>query len=205
MNAQKISQMINLCCNNDDAAIKDAMVRLAAEGLLPKKLIPAELVQKSKFASKTAEELAESFNENPEFNIDDITGTGKNGSITCADIKKAIKKPATVPITPAAKKFAEENGLDLSKIVGTGDNGKILLDDIKKTVNPAKKFEITEKALNLANELKLTEEQLEKISGSGKNGKIGVNDVKSYAKTLEDDSSDEEEDSEEEEEEVEED
>lgn len=196
MNAQKISQMINLCCNNDEAAIKDAMSRLAAEGLLPKKLIPAELVQKSKFASKTAEQLAESFKENPEFKVDDIVGTGKNGSITCADIKKAIKKPATVLITPAAKKFAEENGLDLSIIVGTGDNGKILLGDIKKTVNPAKKFEITDKALELANELRLTEEQLEKISGSGKNGKIGVNDVKSFAKTL-DESSDEEEEEEE--------
>ena len=202
MKAQKISQMINLCCNNDDAAIKDAMSRLAAEGLLPKKLIPAELVQKSKFASKTAEELAESFKENPEFKIDDIVGTGKNGSITCADIKKGIKKPATVPISPAAKKFAEENGVDFADIIGTGDNGKILLDDIKKTVIPAKKFEITEKALELANELKLTEEQLEKISGSGKNGKIGVNDVKSFAKSIEDSSPEEDSSSEEEEEEV---
>ena len=43
-------------------------------------------------------------------------------------------EPASVDITPVARKLAEEHGLDLGAIEGTGKDGRILKSDVDKAI-----------------------------------------------------------------------
>lgn len=72
-----------------------------------------------------------------------IVGTGKDGSITVADVKAAIaaKKAEPINATPEAIAFAEEAAFDLIGVKGTGENGVITLEDVQDAIEAKEESE----------------------------------------------------------------
>lgn len=72
-----------------------------------------------------------------------IVGTGKDGSITVADVKAAIaaKKADPINATPEAIAFAEEAAFDLTGVKGTGENGVITVEDVQDAIEAAEESE----------------------------------------------------------------
>ena len=191
MDSAKIAQIIKLSHSFDVKDSENDLYKLLAqEGLLPKKMVPKDVVvMGSKFASPKAEEFA---------NVNSIkigeaeVGTGKNGSLTIADLKKiqksAIVKP-DVDASPQALILAKENNIEISEITGTGKNGKIKIDDVKSIIDKDKpkkpKISITPQAQLLANENSITLKQLQNIKGSGADGKILKGDIEEFLSSSE--------------------
>lgn len=72
-----------------------------------------------------------------------IVGTGKDGSITVADVKAAVaaKKAEPVNATAEAIAFAEEADFDLTGVKGTGKDGEITVEDVQDAIEAAEESE----------------------------------------------------------------
>lgn len=108
---------------------------LESKELLPKKMMTTKASaskEKGSYDNKRAKEFAEANG----ICIKDIVGTGREGRITIADMKKVVDVPVAgkVKISDAAAKLAAENGIDISTITPSGKRGDILLKDVKKAI-----------------------------------------------------------------------
>jgi len=108
---------------------------LESKELLPKKMMMTKTStskDKGPYDNKRAKEFAEANG----ICIKDIVGTGRDGRITIADMKKVVDVPVAgkVKISDAAAKLATENGIDISTITPSGKRGDILLKDVKKAI-----------------------------------------------------------------------
>lgn len=82
--------------------------------------------------SATAQKLVD---ENG-LDVTKIVGTGKDGSITVADVKAAVaaKKAEPINATAEAIAFAEEAAFDLTGVKGTGKDGEITVEDVQDAI-----------------------------------------------------------------------
>lgn len=89
--------------------------------------------------SATAQKLVDEHG----LDVSKIVGTGKDGSITVADVKAAVaaKKAEPINATPEAIAFAEEAGFDLSGVKGTGKDGEITVEDVQDAIEAAEESE----------------------------------------------------------------
>lgn len=73
-----------------------------------------------------------------------IVGTGKDGSITVADVKAAIaaKKAEPINATSEAIAFAEEAAFDLTGVKGTGEGGVITVEDVQDAIEAAEEASV---------------------------------------------------------------
>jgi pyruvate dehydrogenase E2 component (dihydrolipoamide acetyltransferase) len=92
-------------------------------------------------ASPAARRLAKEFG----VDLTLVTGTGPDGRITEADVKKYHEEgPPPPKITPLASEMARQAGLDISKIQGTGEGGKITKEDIERELRGPGEIETVE-------------------------------------------------------------
>jgi len=65
-----------------------------------------------------------------------VPGSGPEGRITEADVKKYREEgPLPPKITPFAAEMAKQAGIDISTITGTGDGGKIVAEDVERVLS----------------------------------------------------------------------
>ena len=182
---------------NSDEAIQI----LAADELLPKKMIPKKInAEGNIWASKKAEELASQYKIFPTGE-----GSGKNGKWTLKDIEKLMEKPIKdkMNISPNALNLANDNNISLSNRTGSGKDGRILLKDVEQWIKDINKddddddddLNISPRALMEANQNGLSEGDLTAIHGTGKDGRILLEDVKKYITSTETDDSEDDESS----------
>lgn len=96
-------------------------------------------------ASKTADApvalsaTAQKLVDDNGLDVTKIVGTGKDGSITVADVKAAIavKKAEPINATAEAIAFAEEAAFDLTGVKGTGEGGVITVEDVQDAIEAA--------------------------------------------------------------------
>lgn len=66
----------------------------------------------------------------------DVPGTGADGMVTEADVKRFLEERTRVPVapevltTPAARQLAEQHGLNLADVPGTGAGGRVMEQDV---------------------------------------------------------------------------
>ena len=180
--AQTLETIIGTLAKKYKFETDSALKLLAKEELLPKKLLPKDNKDESKFASKKAEELASQHGVIP-----DGDGSGKNGKWTLADVEKHMSKPSKTKmlVSPNALNLANENKLSLVGKKGSGANGRILLKDVEQWLKEEddedeEELNISPRALQEANEAGIKDEELESIHGSGKDGRILLEDIKKY-------------------------
>ena len=180
--AQTLETIIGTLAKKYKFETDSAFKLLAKEELLPKKLLPKDNKDESKFASKKAEELASQYG----ISLPDGNGSGKNGKWTLADVEKHMSKPSKTKmlVSPNALNLANENKLSLVGKKGSGANGRILLKDVeqwlKEEDDEEEELNISPRALQEANEAGIKDEELESIHGSGKDGRILLEDIKKY-------------------------
>lgn len=86
-----------------------------------------------------------------------------------------IKKYATNPISPRAKKLAEDSMVDISQITGSGPGGRIIEKDILQILNNNRKM--TPLAKKLAAEQGMSQQPI----GTGLGGRIRASDMSASA------------------------
>lgn len=111
---------------------------LETKELLPKKMMTNKSTtskDKGLYDNKRAKEFAEANG----ICVKDITGTGREGRITIADMKKIVDVPTAgkAKISVAAEKLAVEHRIDISTVTPSGKRGDILLKDIKQAIEDA--------------------------------------------------------------------
>lgn len=167
-----------------------ALIHLTKDDLLPKKLAPKDTTT-LRFASKKAEQLAVEHHITP-------TGEGsaKNGAWTMKDIEKLMAKPTKekLLISPTALNLANEHNISFAGRTGSGKDGRILLKDVESWLvadndNTDDEIDISPRALQEANSLNLTDDDLSKILGTGNDGRILLKDIVNYAKDSDSDDS----------------
>ena len=135
--AAKLAEIIDVLAKEFDFEPEDAIKLLAADSLLPKKLMPSSPAtpatpkKTSIWASKQAQLLAEEHG----INLDGVVGSGRDGKYTISDVKGYMTPPpkkSKLNASPHAVKFSLENDLKLDGRIGTGTDGKILLADVQK-------------------------------------------------------------------------
>lgn len=189
--AQTLASIIETLAKKYDFEESDAITFLAAEELLPKKLIPKEVNTVTAWASKRAEEVGTAHGIVP-----NGPGSGKNGKWTLADVEKAMAKPVKekLLISPVALNLANDNGLDLTGKTGSGKDGRILVKDVESWLaenDDTEELNISPRALQEAKDAGIKDEVLETIHGSGKDGRILLEDIKKHMSASEEDSDDE--------------
>lgn len=121
----------------------------------PKKTVEAQPVpvQATPIAKKLAAERG--------VDLDNVSGTGKNGTITKEDVLRYAEREQVTEVHPAhkiiasprAKKFAREKGIPLEGIQGTGPGGRITEQDVisfietQELITPSRIQQITAKRL----------------------------------------------------------
>ncbi len=179
--AQTLTTIIDVLSKKYKFDSDKAIVLLAKEELLPKKMIPKETKDDSPWASKKAEELASVHGI-----IAEGPGSGKNGKWTLADVEKAMSKPTKTKmlISPNALNLANEKGLSIVGKKGSGKDGRILLKDVEAWLDDKsddeEELNISPRALQEANEAGIKDDQLATLHGSGKDGRILLEDIKKY-------------------------
>lgn len=180
--AQSLSNIISLLSKKYKFDEDNAIMFLAKEELLPKKLLPKQNNDNNIWASKKAEELASIHGI-----IADGPGSGKDGKWTLKDVQKIMEKPTKTKmlISPTALNLANEHGISLSDKTGSGKDGRILLKDVEKwmeknTSDDEDELNISPRAIQEAHESGIKDEQLSTIHGSGKDGRILLEDIKKY-------------------------
>jgi pyruvate dehydrogenase E2 component (dihydrolipoamide acetyltransferase) len=73
-----------------------------------------------------------------------VTGSGPNGRITEADVKRFHEErpPAPRGATPLAAEMIRQAGLDISAIEGSGEGGKITRDDVQRYLDLKKQEKV---------------------------------------------------------------
>jgi hypothetical protein len=126
----KINDILHIIAEEHKISFDSLIETLKKKDMLPKTLSDdAPTDNFGPYDNKRAKKYA----EDNGISIAEIVGTGRNGRITIADMKKT-STGGKVKISAAAAKLASENGVDISKIVPSGKNGDILLKDIKEAI-----------------------------------------------------------------------
>ena len=178
--AQTLATIIDVLSKKYKFDCENAILLLAKEELLPKKMLPKESKDDSPWASKKAEELASTHGI-----VAEGSGSGKNGKWTLADVEKAMAKPAKnkMLVSPNALNLANEKGLSLVGKKGSGKDGRILLKDVEAWLDDEDDEEdlnISPRALQEAHDAGIKDEDLATLHGSGKDGRILLEDIKKY-------------------------
>ena len=98
---------------------------------------PAPTPAKNKFvpSSPAARRLAKDL----EIDINLVKGTGPNGRITEADVKRFHEEgPPTPAATPLADEMIRQEGLEITAIEGSGEGGKITKQDVQRYLDSKK-------------------------------------------------------------------
>jgi pyruvate/2-oxoglutarate dehydrogenase complex dihydrolipoamide acyltransferase (E2) component len=131
----KINDILRIIAEEHKISFDSLIETLKKKDMLPKTLLgDAATDDSGPYDNKRAKKYA----EDNGISIAEIVGTGRNGRITIADMKKKTSTGGKVKISAAAAKLASENGIDISKIVPSGKNGDILLKDIREIVQFSK-------------------------------------------------------------------
>jgi len=135
ISCEKFTQMLEVISKEHKIDMQTLIGSLESKELLPKKMMMTKTStskDKGPYDNKRAKEFAEANG----ICIKDIVGTGRDGRITIADMKKVVDVPVAgkVKISDAAAKLATENGIDISTITPSGKRGDILLKDVKKAI-----------------------------------------------------------------------
>lgn len=178
--AQTLTQIIEVLAKKYKFGEREAILLLAKEELLPKKMIPKDTKDDTPWASKKAEELASTHGI-----IAEGPGSGKNGKWTLADVEKAMEKPSKskMLVSPNALNLANEKGLSLVGKTGSGKDGRILLKDVESWLDDdedEEELNISPRALQEAHDAGISDEDLSTLHGSGKEGRILLEDIKKY-------------------------
>ena len=178
--AKTLETIINTLSKKYKFDANSAIVLLAKEELLPKKMLPKESKDDSPWASKKAEEVASAHGI-----VAEGPGSGKNGKWTLVDVEKAMSKPAKskILVSPNALNLANEKGLTLVGKKGSGKDGRILLKDVEgwlEDESDTEELNISPRALQEMVEHGIKEEEISNIHGSGKDGRILLQDIKTF-------------------------
>ena len=135
ISCEKFTQMLEVISKEHKIDMQALIGSLESKELLPKKMMTIKAFvpkEKGPYDNKRAKEFAEANG----ICIKDIVGTGREGRITIADMKKVADVPVTgkLKISDAAAKLATENGIDISTITPSGKRGDILLKDVKQAI-----------------------------------------------------------------------
>ena len=135
ISCEKFTQMLEVISKEHKIDMQALIGSLETKDLLPKKMMMNKTStsnDKGPYDNKRAKEFAEANC----ICIKDIVGTGREGRITIADMKKIVDVPVAgkVNISAAAAKLATENGIDISTITPSGKRGDILLKDVKRAI-----------------------------------------------------------------------
>lgn len=138
ISCEKFTQMLEVISKEHKIDMQSLVDSLEKEELLPKKMMTTKSTaskDKSPYDNKRAKEFAEANG----ICIKDITGTGRDGRITIADMKKVVNVPVAgkAKISGAAEKLATEHGINISMVTPSGKRGDILLKDIKLAIENA--------------------------------------------------------------------
>ena len=91
-----------------------------------------EFVPSSPAARRLAKEL--------DVDLSVVKGTGPNGRITEADVKRFHEEgPPTPTVTPLAAEMIRQEGLDTTAIKGSGEGGKITKEDVQRYLDLKKR------------------------------------------------------------------
>lgn len=192
--AQTLATIIETLSAKFDFQAGAAYDHLAAQALLPKKLIPKAPPAEFAFASKKAQEVATEHRIVP-----DGPGSGKDGKWTIKDVQGKMTAPVTTKLlaSPNAITLAAEHGIELTGRRGTGKDGRILVKDVEGWL-PAEddddedEIDISPRAQEEANSAGISAEALRTIRGTGKDGRILLTDVKKHIKESASEESEEE-------------
>jgi pyruvate dehydrogenase E2 component (dihydrolipoamide acetyltransferase) len=110
-------------------------------GPAPSTGVPERPVQAPAKVSADLRKLADRLH----VDLDTITGSGRNGKITRADIVKAtLPKPSPAPrpaeqlrASPLARRRAADAGLDLAQLTGSGPGGAVTVADVEAALRTA--------------------------------------------------------------------
>ena len=135
ISCEKFTQMLEVISKDHKIDMQALLGSLESKDLLPKKMMTIKAStskDKGPYDNKRAKEFAEANG----ICIKDIVGTGREGRITIADMKKVVDVSVTrkMKISDAAAKLAAENGIDISTVTPSGKRGDILLKDIKLAI-----------------------------------------------------------------------
>jgi len=135
ISCEKFSLMLELISKEHKIDMQSLVDSLEKEDLLPKKTMTNKSTtskDKGPYDNKRAKEFAEANG----ICIKDITGTGREGRITIADMKNIVDVPVAgkAKISTAAGKLATEHGIDIATVTPSGKRGDILLKDIKLAI-----------------------------------------------------------------------
>lgn len=135
ISCEKFTQMLEVISKEHKIDMQALIGSLETKELLPKKMMMTKASaskEKGPYDNKRAKEFAEANG----ICIKDIVGSGREGRITIADMKKVADVPAAgkAKISDAAAKLATENGIDISTITPSGKRGDILLKDVKRAI-----------------------------------------------------------------------
>ena len=139
ISCEKFSQMLEVISKEHKIDIESLLGSLETKELLPKKMMMSKssvLKEKGPYDNKRAKDFAEA----NAISIVDIVGTGRDGRITIADMKKfadVMVDTGKTKISDAAAKLAQENNIDISTVTPSGKRGDILLRDVKKAIEDA--------------------------------------------------------------------
>jgi pyruvate dehydrogenase E2 component (dihydrolipoamide acetyltransferase) len=119
----------------DRVKVGQVIAYLAADGeAIPTTVVEAKATVASTAApaaGPAARQLARSLG----VNIAQVSGTGRGGRITEADVRQLKPQPVAPPrkraVTPRARRAAREMGIDWSTLNGTGRNGRIRERDVR--------------------------------------------------------------------------
>lgn len=179
--AQTLATIIDTLAKKYKFDVDNAILLLAKEELLPKKMLPKENKNDSPWASKKAEELASIHGI-----IAEGSGSGKNGKWTLIDVEKAMNKPtrSKILVSPNALNLANEKGLSLDGKKGSGKDGRIVLKDVETWIadddDGEEDLNISPRALQEARSSGINDDDLLNIHGSGKDGRLLLEDIKKY-------------------------
>jgi len=179
--AQTLATIIDTLAKKYKFDVDNAILLLAKEELLPKKMLPKENKDDSPWASKKAEELASIHGI-----IAEGSGSGKNGKWTLIDVEKAMNKPTKnkMLVSPNALNLANDKGLCLVDKKGSGKDGRIVLKDVETWIanddDGEEDLNISPRALQEARSSGINDDDLLNIHGSGKDGRLLLEDIKKY-------------------------
>jgi len=137
ISCERFTQILEVISKEHTIDLQTLTDSLERKDLLPKKMLTNKLStskDKGPFDNKRAKEFAEANG----ICIVGIVGTGREGRITIADIKKKVVDvpvAGKVKISDAVAKLATDNGIDISTVTPSGKRGDILIRDVKRAID----------------------------------------------------------------------
>ena len=136
ISCDKLNEILSVISHDHNISLDNLLKSLNEKNMLPKKMIGIKpsVVDEGVFDNKRAAAFAADNN----ISIEGIVGTGRNGRITIADMKKTAitaSNGGKVKISAAAAKLATEHNIDINKITPSGKRGDILLKDVKEAID----------------------------------------------------------------------